>query len=104
MLTELLGNDIMKEYLLEVLTILGPFSGGSSDQGKLRFRNTPEISQGNKSAWEIIDKVYQKVGCKNLTVSDVQPGLETLGKRGLEWRKVGKSNGRNQRWFSDLFR
>ena len=104
MLTELLGNDATKENLLEVLTILGPFSGRSPEQGELRFRKTPEISQRNKSAWEIIDKVYEKVGCKNLTVGVVQPGLETISKRGLESKKVGKSNGRVRNWFSSLFR
>lgn len=104
-LTDLLVNDVTKENLLEVFTIHGQSSGGSSEQGKLCFQITPgkEISQQSESAWEIIDKVYKKVGCKKLTVGVVQPGLETAWKRGLESKKVGESDGRAWSWFSSLF-
>lgn len=103
MLTELLGNDVMKENLLQVVTILGPSSGDSSEQGELCFQNTPDISERNVSAWKIIDKVYQKVECKNLTVGVVQPGFETAW-RGIESKKGGKLNSRAWSWFSFLFR
>lgn len=103
-LTELLGNDVLKENLLHVVTILGPSSGDSFGwQGGSYFRNTPEISKRNVSAWKIIDKVYEEVRGRNLTVGHVQPGLETLWK-GLEPKKGGKSNGRVRSWFSFLFR
>ena len=90
MLTELLGNDILKENLLQVVTILGP---GSSEQGESCFKNTPEILQRNISAWKIIDEVYQQVECNNLTVASAQHGLETTWKS-LESKKGGKSSSR----------
>ena len=94
MLAELLGNDVMKENLLQVVTILGPLpSGDSSTQGESYFQYTPIISQRNESAWKIINKVYQQVGCKDLTVGAVQPGLEITWKRSPESKKGGKSNG-----------
>ena len=102
MLTGLLGNEVLKENLLQVVTILGPSSGGSSEQAELYFQNTPEISQRNDSAWAIIDKVYREVECKNLTVGVVHPELETIWKS-LGSKKGGKSNGRGRSWFSFLF-
>ena len=102
MLMGLLGNEVLKENLLQVVTILGPSSGGSSEQGELYFQYTPEISQRNDSAWEIIDKVYREVECKNLTVGVVQPELETIW-QSLGSKKGGKLNGRSRSWFSFLF-
>ena len=89
MLTELLGNDIMKENLFKVVTNLGP-PKESPEQGELYFQNT-SISQRYVSAWEIIDKVYDKVKGKNLTVGAVLQELEEEPKKG------GKS------WWSKLF-
>jgi len=100
MLTELLGNDVLKENLFQVVTTLGPPSGGSSEQGDLHFQNTPEISQRNDTAWTIIDKVYQRVECNNLTVGVVQLEFEATWKS-LESKKLegGKlANGRGRSW------
>jgi hypothetical protein len=102
MIKELLGNDVLKENLLHVVTILGPSSRGSSEQGELYFQKTLQISQRNDTAWKIIDKVYQKVECKNLTVGVIQPELEATWKS-LESKKGGESNGRGWSWFFSLF-
>jgi len=93
MLTELLGNDVLKENLFQVVTILGPHRD-SSEQGELCFQNAREISQRKDSAWAIIDEVYQKVERNNLTVGVVQLALETI------WKSLvsKKSNGRGRSW------
>ena len=99
----LLGNEVLKKNLLQVVTILGPSSGGSSEQGELYIQYTPELSQRNDSAWEIIDEVYREVECKNLTVGVVQPELETIWKSLPGSKKGGKSNGCGRNWLSFLF-
>lgn len=100
MLTEFLGNDIMKDNLLKVVTNIGP-PRNSPKQGELCFQIT-SISQRYVSAWEIIDKVYQQVGCKNLTVGVIQPELETI-LMGPGWKKEKKSNGRRRNWIPFMF-
>ena len=88
MLTELLSSGIMKENLLKVVTNLGP-PKASPEQRELCFQITP-IAQRYLSAWEIIDKVYDNVKGKNLTVGAVLLELEKESKKG------GKS------WWSKL--
>ena len=88
MLPELLGNDIMKENLLKVVTIFGPAKDSSKpEQGELYFRNNP-ISERYVSAWQIIGKVYDKVKGKKLTISAFLLELE---------------KGSKESWWSELF-
>ena len=85
---KLLGNDIIKENLLKVVTYLGPLKD-SPEQRELCIQ-IASLSQRFVSAWEIIDKVYDKVKGKNLTVGAVLLELEKEPKKG------GES------WFSKL--
>ena len=99
MLTELLGNAIMRDNLLKVVTKLGP-SKDSPEQGELYFEITP-IDQRYLSAWEIIDKVYDKVKGKNLTVDAVLHELEKESKKGGKpwWSKLfSKLNTSSKTW------
>lgn len=96
MITKLLANDVLKECLLRVVTIVpGSCSRGSSEHEELCFDYTraSKLSRRNISAWAIIDKVYQQVECKDLIVDVVAPELETTAWKGLGSKKKGKSRG-----------